>query len=155
MSSDDRTMAEKQAAFRAAMAGKRGLRRGAAPKRYARIKPKRSTKPMTKAELARTLRVKALGCLACRANGGMSYPAEGHHVLSGRKRAGHHAMLPLCGWHHQGNIPRDDWTQTTAKQALGPSLALHKREFVERYGSERDLLLVVEDLLARNGSVVL
>lgn len=70
---------------------------------------------------------------------------EAHHVVeqSYRKhQGGDEASIPLCGWHHRGE-PLMSMTVKEMKFCHGPSLRLHKREFVALYGRERVLLIRV------------
>ena len=100
--------------------------------------------------------VRALGCIACRiemvtflrALGG---PVEIHHLLSGNKRLGHGAILPLCRWHHRGE-PAGERTKTCMAQMLGPSLALQSKAFRAKYGTEKELIGLVNKKLARRES---
>ena len=51
-----------------------------------------------------------------------------HHIVQGNRRLGHLFTLPLCPPHHQGD-----------GRAV-PSVHFTKRTFVQRYGSELELL---------------
>lgn len=62
---------------------------------------KTSTGKPTKAELQRWEYFPVIGCLACRLLGFHSVP-EVHHLLSGNRRIGHMATIPLCPAHHRG-----------------------------------------------------
>jgi hypothetical protein len=57
------------------------------------------------------------------------------------------ATIPLEGWHHRGELLYP-LSEREMKQLYGPSLALHKREFKATYGSERDLLAIIDQRLA-------
>jgi Recombination enhancement, RecA-dependent nuclease len=85
-----------------------------------------SKKP-TKIEQAWMDKAAEHGCIACRKDGEI-VPASIHHITSGYRRMGHLFTLPLCYMHHQGD----------GKQV--PSVHGAKRSFVERYGSELELL---------------
>jgi hypothetical protein len=79
------------------------------------------------------------------------YPTEAHHLVDKGYRihsGGHMATLPLCRWHHRGE-PLEGWKISLMLSQCGPSLALHKRDFVKRYGSERELLAKVNGILER------
>lgn len=104
------------------------------------------TKPPTVAERRHHANVRALGCICCRELGEYR-AAEIHHVVEGCKRLGQDAVLPLCGWHHRAEPPLIDMTVKQATELLGPSLAASKREFNARWGSERELLELVTDLV--------
>ena len=87
-------------------------------------------------------------CIVCGA-----WPAEAHHIVDNgyrRLSGGHQATIPLCPWHHRGE-PLADVTVRATKELLGPSLARHKREFVARFGTERELLEKVNDLIIATG----
>lgn len=79
---------------------------------------------------------------------------EIHHIVDkGNREAsgGHDATLPLCSWHHRG-VPsfqamRGKSTERRMADQYGPSLALQKRAFVEVFGTERRLLLIVNAML--------
>jgi hypothetical protein len=72
-----------------------------------------------------------------------------HHLVDkGNRKAsgGHQATIPLCEWHHQG-YPLELWLAIEMKAKWGPSLELHKREFIATYGTERFLLKETNELL--------
>jgi hypothetical protein len=87
------------------------------------------SKTPTKLEREWMARVRDYGCIACRIDG-QQRPASVHHITQGFRRLGHLFTIPLCepGHHKDG-------------AHLG-FVSLHdaKRSFVERYGSELDLL---------------
>lgn len=89
--------------------------------------------------------VQALGCICCWMEGGYR-PAEIHHVTDSGRRMGHGYVLPLCEWHHRA-VPPLDMTKSEARQAIGPSLAESKADFVRLYGTERQLLALVQSRL--------
>lgn len=112
-----------------------------------------STGKPTAAEERRLSALSRMTCIACELNGpAWAQPnrTEVHHLVDKGTRklsGGHKATLPLCAWHHRGVVPR----QHTALFMLGrygPSLALQKRAFVARYGTERALLARVDKKLA-------
>lgn len=72
--------------------------------------------------------VASYGCIACRKEGITDVPACVHHIISGGRRMGHLFTIGLCYDHHQGD----------GRQV--PSVHYQKRTFVQRYGSERELL---------------
>jgi hypothetical protein len=94
---------------------------------------------MNKAEKAHLSRLADLGCVACYLDGNAGTPAEIHHIRAGvgmGRRSSNYAAIPLCPSHHRGlNHPGT------------PSIHLSKRAFIDRYGTENDLLKVTEDLL--------
>lgn len=106
----------------------------------------------TAAQRRRLDALSRMRCVACRIQG-CEQPnrTEVHHVVDkGNRKAsgGHDATCPLCGWHHRGALPpRPMMRLATAEATYGPSLALNKRAFVARYGSERALLAKVDAIL--------
>ena len=80
--------------------------------------------------------VSQLGCIVCYKRGFMFVPAEIHHTQGKTKSESHFKVLPLCYEHHRGGseeepISRHPW----------------KRRFEKEYGTERELLELVGDLL--------
>src|SRR5690349_8055903 len=61
--------------------------------------------------------------------------AQIHHI----SHKGNKQTIPLCPWHHQG-LPASPYNEEQTKRILGPSLRLHKKEFIETYGKESVLL---------------
>lgn len=91
-------------------------------------------------------------CIACVVDGrGLRCGrVEVHHLVDkGNRRAsgGHSASIPLGAWHHRGLPPDVRMTLKRAEETYGPSLALSKRAFVERYGTERALLAKINEIL--------
>ena len=85
------------------------------------------------------------GCVCCRIIGFpiLSVPLEMHHIVDRGYRShsgGNVATLPLCRWHHQGVPPSVHMTKKIARAILGPALADGKRPFIQRWGTERELL---------------
>lgn len=91
--------------------------------------------------------LRQIGCVCCLLDGRPETPPDIHHLVEGRKRLGDEATLGLCSWHHRG-VPLDVSAKETEK-ILGPSLAISKRKFVERYGTERELLEFVNEAIRR------
>ena len=90
------------------------------------------SKPPTKLEREWMAAIASLGCIACRKDGIPDSPACVHHIISGGRRMGHLFTVPLCPEHHKSdgrNVP---------------SIHYQKRTFVQRYGSELDLLAEVQ-----------
>lgn len=107
-----------------------------------------STGTPTKDEEARFAKMKVLGCVACLLD---SLEFEGvepqiHHYLSGNKRIGHMATVPLCYWHHNG-IPYDEMPGSWLLANVGPSWHKHRRAFRLRYGSDDELLQMTNHLI--------
>jgi hypothetical protein len=91
------------------------------------------------ADIERFAKLYALGCIVSRLYFDRWEPAEIHHLVEGRKRLGHQFTIPLSPWFHRG-VPPADLRPSEATQLLGPSLAMSKRSFVERFDTERNLL---------------
>lgn len=100
-----------------------------------------------KADRERFRLLQVIGCIACTIDGRPKVPPDIHHLLSGGRRIGHQATIPLCPHHHRGLIPADCRTAREAEERHGPSLAVSPRAFKERYGSEEDLLETVNYML--------
>jgi hypothetical protein len=123
---------------------------------------KHSTSKPTKLQQARLDALHAMPCIACAKEGefaskrgelrlGQPGKTEIHHLVDKGYRihsGGHDATLNLCRWHHRG-ICIEYVTAREMKELHGPSLALHKREFVALYGSERKLLAEVDEQLSK------
>lgn len=101
---------------------------------------------ITKADRLRFEKLHGIGCIACRHNGTLHFPAEIHHLLSGGRRRGHQFSLPLCVWHHRGVVP-DGLTSMVMTLDHGPSLARGSKAFHIHYGSDNELLAEVDALL--------
>ncbi len=108
----------------------------------------RSTGKPTKAEEARFRKLKELGCIACylSGNGHDGVEPHIHHYLSGGRRIGHMATIPLCAWCHTG-VPFDGVPSSWFLATLGPSFHRHTRQFRERYGSDTELLATVNAMI--------
>jgi hypothetical protein len=105
---------------------------------------------VNKIDRARLAKIKSFGCLAC-AQDGRRWQSDAHHVVSNgyrRLSGGHQNTISLCPWHHRGLLP-DGYTTSRATAEFGPSLAVNKREFVNRYGTERQLLAKINAKLDR------
>lgn len=99
---------------------------------------------------ARYERLRSLGCIACRIDGGAGCgPVEIHHLVDkGYKKhsGGNQATIPLGSWHHRGQPYID--TSTGYMRALhGPSMFFEAKAFAEKYGSQRTLLAKVNELI--------
>ena len=107
-----------------------------------------STGNPTKAEAARFAQLKARGCIACEIDGTTQDECEPdiHHMLSGNKRIGHEATVPLCYWHHKGE-PYDGMPEAYLLATAGPSWHRHRRKFRERYGGDAALVERVNESL--------
>jgi hypothetical protein len=114
---------------------------------------KHSTGKPTAAQQRRLDALSRMPCIACLLEGaGTVQPnrTEIHHLVDKGTRelsGGHDSTLPLCVWHHRG-VPRGKATAREMATAYGPSLALQKRAFNARYGTERELLARVNARLS-------
>lgn len=111
-----------------------------------------STRPPTQAEQARLDALAKMRCICCQIEG-VEQPSRTtiHHIVDRGYRkhsGGHMATIPLCKWHHQGEIPYP-LTSSEAVRLYGPSLARSKRNFVWTYGRERELLAEIDARLAK------
>lgn len=102
------------------------------------MKPRREK--ATKSEQMRYAALKSIGCIVSRKFYNRWEPCEIHHLTSGGRRLGNEFTIPLSSWRHRAIIPQDCKTTSEAIQKYGPSLETSKRDFVERFGSELDLL---------------
>ncbi len=107
-----------------------------------------------KAREHRFRRLKELGCIACWYER-VAYPGgtvEIHHLnkggKAGQERRGDEFTVPLCKWHHQGQPPGALLAKDMAI-THGPSLARQSRAFRERYGTDDELLRLVNRRIAR------
>lgn len=95
--------------------------------------------------------LRRIGCLPCVLDGQACYcgPIEIHHIVDNgyrRLSGGNQATIPLGRFHHQG-IPFMDRTVTWMRNMYGPSMALESKAFAKRYGSQRELLAIVNERL--------
>lgn len=105
------------------------------------------TQPITKADRERFRCLHEIGCIVSRLYLGVYSAPQIHHITEGGRRLGHQYTLPLNPWFHQGQVPPEVVTAEQATRLYGPSLALNKRAFVARFGTERELLEQVNQLL--------
>lgn len=109
----------------------------------------------TKSEQARFDNMKDLGCIACILDGQIEafsinprLQPDIHHMLSGGHRISHEATVPLCYWHHKGEVePYSGLTLKVMLPYYGPSWHKHRRAFRERYGSDAELIEIVNKYL--------
>lgn len=104
----------------------------------------------TKAALKRFDLLHRLGCIACWLLGVPNVPPDIHHLVDKgdrKKSGGDMATIPLCPWHHRGVPFGMTQTASACEKWMGPSLALNKKAFVERFDTERKLLAKVDSLI--------
>ena len=102
-------------------------------------------------DAARYTALREMGCIACSMIGLLAPcgPTEIHHLVDKGTRqhsGGNQATIPLGRWHHRG-IPLADHNERYMEAFYGPSMALSKRMFIVRFGTERQLLAQVNDRL--------
>lgn len=110
-----------------------GIRRTAAPDMGV------ATPLRGKARSAYFARVAALGCISCMMDGNHGTPPELHHPRAGAgagMKSPDADVIPLCHRHHRGT----DHPRT-------PSIHRDRLVFIERYGTEMQLLARVRALL--------
>lgn len=92
--------------------------------------PKRSKKykSATQIEKEHLLLIKSMGCIVCP----RPAPSEAHHICVAGRRVGHFYTLPLCHEHHEGT-----------ELSIGNT----KKKFIEKFGTEFELLVKVNKLI--------
>lgn len=85
------------------------------------------SKTATKMEREWMARVAELGCVACKQDRHET-PCCVHHIIDGNRRLGHLFTIGLCPEHH-----KSDGRHV-------PSIHNQRRTFVQRYGTELELL---------------
>lgn len=93
----------------------------------------------------RFMRLQDIGCICCSIEGYEGVPVDADHLVdkgSRKKSGGDAATLPLCPWHHRG-VPPSGFSEDTARGYAGPSKRLHRKKFIEKYGTDRELLAQV------------
>jgi hypothetical protein len=99
----------------------------------------------------RCIRIREIGCLACRRVGFYTVP-EVHHLNlgahAGQVRRGDEFTIGLCPYHHQGR-PHPAFLPDQVRDILGPSLAKAPNTFRQVFGSDDALLAWQNELLER------
>jgi hypothetical protein len=105
---------------------------------------------MTKSDKSRMDKISHLPCMACVQEGcSQPNPTEVHHIVDkGYRRlsGGHQATIALCGWHHRGEPIMGD-TMLHMRAYYGPSMFHHGKEFTKLYGTQRQLLARVNEVI--------
>lgn len=94
---------------------------------------------MNKADKQYLSSASALGCIACYIQGTPGTPAEIHHPRDGAgigQRSAHRRGIPLCPAHHRGTM-----------HPAVPSIHQDKQRFIERFGTEAALVVLVHQLI--------
>jgi hypothetical protein len=113
------------------------------------------TERISKAHHQRFETMREIGCLISLVYFGKGgTPGTVHHIVEGGKRLGHQFTLYLSPWFHQGQPPmvirRGEPKQLSQDQAThlyGPSLELDRLAFEARFGTQRELLAMQDDLI--------
>lgn len=92
---------------------------------------------MTNADRIRIESFRHIGCII---SGSSQYDV--HHLVEGGKRLGDAFTIPLHPWYHRG-VPFEGHDNVDMMAKFGPSLERHKKAFVKKYGTERELLAKV------------
>lgn len=90
--------------------------------------------------LQRFRKLHEMGCIIC------GNPPDIHHRVSGSRRMGDRFTIPLCPWHHRG-VPVGSLTRHDCLRIFGPSMAISRRSFEARWGTEEALWRQTEDRL--------
>lgn len=111
---------------------------------------------MTPAEKSRRFdKLRELGCVCCLLNqdngdGMTSTPVEIHHLNGGghhgQKRRGDEFTIPLCSYHHRA-VPAFSAPYRTQAEHYGPSWAKGSKPFRAVYGTDDELLALVNSLI--------
>lgn len=96
-------------------------------------------------------RLLAIGCIACLLGGHLACgKVDVHHLVDKGYRkhsGGNQATIPLGAWHHRGE-PLIDTTCTQMRLKFGPSMFHESKEFARIYGSQRELLAKINEILS-------
>lgn len=116
-----------------------------------------STKHKTAADTARILALHEVGCIVSVVYfHAICTPGDIHHLIdeTGHRYPDEHQMtICLTPWYHRGVRPLSRWgheiSVADCERSFGPSMALNKRAFEERFGTEADLLEMTNVILRR------
>ena len=100
-------------------------------------------KPATKKEKLYLNKVASIGCIVCKIYLGVHTEPNVHHITEGMgmsQRNSHYNTLPLCKIHHQTGDGKD-WCQGQYGYHHSP------KEFEIRYGTQSELLLIVQKII--------
>lgn len=109
------------------------------------------TKHKTRADRERFDKLQEIGCIVSLAYfNRRGVPGDIHHLLTGGRRYPDQHQMTIClePWYHRG-IPPSGFTESQARARLGPTLCHEKRQFVERFGTELDLLEMTNSCIER------
>jgi len=94
---------------------------------------------ITKADKQRFEHLQQLGCVVCWMEFCVHSPAEVHHIRGKVRNDAHQLTIPLCHKHHREGSNNAQWTSRHPWRA----------QFVERYGTEDQLLEITNVMLAK------
>lgn len=98
-----------------------------------------SRQPYSKADKQRRKQLLELGCIVCLNELNIFTPPATHHIDGQTKEGCHQLTLPLCPRHHQIKSNDGKWI---SRHADG------RAAFEKEYGTERELLKQVNDLIS-------
>jgi len=104
---------------------------------------------MTKATKAHEAKLREMGCIVCRLHLGVWTMPSLHHLreqTGGAMRSSDFDAIPLCPPHHQ---------HADGTRKFGGEVGYHfsPAKFEERYGTQRELLNAVTELLNQGGNI--
>jgi len=95
---------------------------------------------LTKADKARGVKLRDLGCVICVTRLAMHTPPAIHHISGQVKPGCHQLTIPLCAKHHQQK-DNDKPPRWISRHGDG------KKVFQKAYGTEYELLQITNDLI--------
>lgn len=108
-----------------------------------------STHAPTQSEAQRFAEFQDIGCVVSFVYlRTQEFSYEVHHICRDGVRMGHLFTIPLSLWFHRGRLP-DHMSEAEAARKLGPSMHHNKDAFVKRFGTEFELLEMVNALIER------
>lgn len=108
--------------------------------------PMRRAIPACTAEQQRRQdRCRELGCVACIQDDRLLVLGEIHHLTESGRTISQWHTIALCAFHHRGEPGAI--SKSLATELIGPSLALNRRAFHARYGTNEELLTIQNELI--------
>lgn len=96
-------------------------------------------------------RLHVIGCIACVLGGHLACgKVEMHHLVDKGYRkhsGGNQATIPLGAWHHRGE-PFMNTTGSQMRMKFGPSMFHEAKEFARVFGTQRELLARINEMLS-------
>lgn len=93
---------------------------------------------LTKADKARGVKLRDLGCIICLTRLGVNTPPALHHISGQSKPGCHQNTIPLCSKHHQYK-DNDNPPRWISRHGDG------KKAFQKAYGTEYELLILTNE----------